>query len=146
MKKFKITKIKVIMKNTILPLIVICLLLLACTKEDVPSVNNTIERKVQFELYTNRDFSNNNDSITFSVVIRKVDTYQVLWYSVFTPMKIKQIPGFANKIIVNKVVPNNDTSLLKVGFEYTIKNIGNSQFSDTFNTGNNLKVISFNFQ
>lgn len=134
------------MKILFLLLIAICTLLLACKKEDVQPVNNTIERKIQFELYTTKDFSNNNDSITFSLVIRKADTYRVLWYTVLTPMKIKEIPDFANKIIVNKVVPNKDTSLLKAGFEYTIKNIGNSQFSDTFNTGNNFKVISFNFQ
>jgi hypothetical protein len=134
------------MKNTILLLIIICTLLLACKKEDVRPVNNIIERKVQFELYTTKDFSNNNDSITFSLVIRKADTYQVLWYSVLTPMKIKEIPNFANKIMVNKVVPNNDTSLLKVSFEYAIKNIGNSQFSDTFNTGNKFKVLNLNFQ
>jgi hypothetical protein len=134
------------MKNTILLLITICTLLFACKKEDAEPVNNTIERKVQFELYTTKDFSNNNDSITFSLVIRKADTYQVLWYTVLTPMKIKEIPYFVNKIIINKVAPNNDTSLLKAGFEYTIKNIGNSQFSDTFNTGNNFKLISFNFQ
>jgi hypothetical protein len=97
-------------------------------------------------LYTNNHFPNNNDSITFVTFIAKAATYQFLWDSVLTPMKIKEIPNFANKITVNQVVPNNDNSLLKVGFAYTIKNIGSTQFSDTFNIGNKFKVINLNFQ
>lgn len=100
---------------------------------------------MRFELYTTKDFSTNNDSITFSVFIKKVNN-QVLWDSTFSPMKIKEIPSQTNKLIINKAVPNNDTSLLKVGFNYTIQNVGNAQFLDSFNTGNNLKVVNFNFQ
>ncbi len=61
-------------------------------------------------------------------------------------MKVKDIPNQVNKLIINKVVPNSDTSLLKVGFNYTIQNVGYTQFLDTFSKSNNLKIVNFNFQ
>ena len=82
-------------------------------------------RKVRFVLYTDKDFSSDNDSIFFKLSIRKARN-QVLWDSMLAPMKIKDIPDLAHRLIVNKLVPGNDPSLLKVGFYYSIKNVGNS--------------------
>jgi hypothetical protein len=105
----------------------------------------TVPRKVQFVLYTDKDFSDNNQLITFELFIQKMPN-QVLWDSVLPPMKIKDIPGPANKWILEKWVPGNEPSLLKTGFYYSIENVGNSWFIDTFKVGETFKTIEFNFQ
>ena len=102
-------------------------------------------RKIEFVLYTDKDFSNDNHTIIFKVSIKK-STNQVLWDSTLASMKIKDIPGPAHKLIVNKLVPGNDPSLLKVGFYYTIKDVGNSWYLSAFNIGETFKVVDFIFQ
>ena len=102
-------------------------------------------RKVRFVLYTDKDFSSDNDSIFFKLSIRKARN-QVLWDSTLAPMKVKDIPDLAHRLIVNKLVPGNDPSLLKVGFYYSIKNVGNSWHVEPFNVGETFKVVDFNFQ
>jgi hypothetical protein len=102
-------------------------------------------RKVRFVLYTDKDFSSDNDSIFFKLSIRKARN-QVLWDSMLAPMKIKDIPDLARRLIVNKLVPGNDPSLLKVGFYYSIKNVGNSWHVEPLNVGETFKVVDFNFQ
>ncbi|WP_445452443.1 hypothetical protein [Flavobacterium sp. 25HG05S-40] len=132
------------MKKIILSMSTICVIMLSCNNENDLTETNNIERKIQFHLYTTNDYSNNNDSIFFSVFIKKVNN-QILWDSTLQAIKIKDIPYQVNKLIINKVVPNNDTSLLKVGFNYAIKNVGYSQFLDTLSSGNNFKIVDFNF-
>ncbi len=102
-------------------------------------------RKVQFQLYTTSDFSNENDSIFFKISITKPRN-KILFDSMLAPMRIKDIPNRAHKLIINKVVPGNDPSLLKVGFYYTIKNVGSSSHTEPFNAGETFKVVEFNFQ
>jgi hypothetical protein len=102
-------------------------------------------RKVQFQLYTTSDFSNENDSIFFKISIKKSPN-QILFDSMLAPMKIKDIPNRAHEIIISEMVPGNDPSLLKVGFYYTIKNVGNSSYTEPFNAGETFKVVDFNFQ
>jgi len=102
-------------------------------------------RKVQFQLYTTSNFSNENDSIFFKISIIKPRN-QILFDSMLAPMKIKDIPNRAHKLIIDKTVPGNDASLLKVGFYYTIKNVGNSWHTEPFNAGKIFKVVDFNFQ
>jgi len=102
-------------------------------------------RKVQFVLYTDKDFSSDNHTITFKVSIKKSGN-QVLWDSTLAPMKIKDIPNLAHKLVILKAVPGNDPSLLKVGFYYTIKDVGNSWYLNAFNVGETFKVVNFNFQ
>jgi hypothetical protein len=118
----------------------------SCTKHttDQPPVN-TVPRKVQFVLYTDKDFSNNNQLITFKLSIEKLPNH-VLWDSVLAPMKIKDIPGPTNKWVFEKLVPGNDPSLLKTGFYYSIENVGSSWFIDSFKVGETIKILDFNFQ
>jgi hypothetical protein len=118
----------------------------SCKKQttEQPPVN-TVPRKVQFILYTDKDFSDNNELITFELSIQKVPN-QELWDSVLPPMKIKDIPGPANKWVIEKWVPGNEPSQLKTGFYYAIQNVGNSWFIDTFKVGETFKTIEFNFQ
>ena len=116
--------------------------LASCHKDSVPP--NLVERKVHYILYTNKDFSGDNHTITFSVFIRKNNT--ILLDSVLSPMKIKDIPNMANKIEIDKLVPNNDPSDLTVGFLYTIEGVGNSWFLDTCSRGQTFKVLEYPFQ
>ena len=104
-----------------------------------------VTRKVEFQLYTTSDFSNENDSIFFKVSIIKPRN-QILFDSMLAPMKIKDIPNRTHKLIIDKAVPGNDPSLLKVGFYYTIKNVGSSWHTEPFDAGKTFKIVDFNFQ
>lgn len=104
-----------------------------------------VPRKIRFSLSTDKDFSDNNGNITFTLSIRKT-TNQILWDSVLPPMKIKDIPNPGNKLVVEKWVPGNDGSLLNVGFYYAIENVGYSWFLDTSKAGETFKMIDFNFR
>jgi hypothetical protein len=114
------------------------------TTDQVPN-NQGVLRKVQFLLYTDKDFSTDDGIITFTLSIQN-STNQILWDSVLTPMKIKDIPNLEHKLVAEKIVPDNDTSLLKVGFLYSIENVGNSWHLDSFRVGETFKVVDFNFQ
>ena len=119
----------------------------SCKKESTEEMwkKRSILRKVQFVLYTDKDFSSDNHTIIFKLTIQKPPN-QILWDSTLAPMKIKDIPNVAHKLIIVKAVPGNDPSLLKVGFYYTIKDVGNSWYLNAFNVGETFKVVNFNFQ
>ena len=119
----------------------------ACKKQTTAPKDNcsAIPRKIQFSIYTEKNFSDYNQSITFTLSIRK-STNQVLWDSVLSPMKIKNIPSLANKLVIEKIIPVNKHSLLKVGFIYSIENVGISWFWDKSNAGDTLKKVEFNFR
>lgn len=102
------------------------------------------ERKVRFLLYTDQSFSENEKMITFTMVIRDAH-HKVLWDSVLSPMRIKDIPARLNKLEVVKSVPDNNRSLLQVGFLYFIENVGYSWYLDAFKEGESEKVIDYNF-
>jgi hypothetical protein len=137
------------MKFSLIGLLMALLTALAgtsCKKQTTEAASeNGVPRKVQFVLYTDKDFSNNNGIITFELSIQKMPNH-VLWDSVLSPMKIKDIPGPANKWVIEKWVPGNDPSLLKTGFYYSIENVGSSWFIDSFKVGDTFKSIVYNFQ
>jgi hypothetical protein len=120
---------------------------LSCKKEtiDQDPPNPPVERKIQFGLFTDKNFSTDHDNITFTLFIQKA-TDQILWDSVLAPMQVKDIPSVQNKLVIQKLVPPNDGSLLKVGFHYAIDNIGYSWYFDSCNVGQNFKIVDFNFQ
>jgi hypothetical protein len=120
--------------------VLIVLLETACTKDPVEPAN--ITKTIQFVLYTEADFSTNTDSIFFSVFIKNHRT--TLFDSALAPMAIKDIPGIANKLIVEKKV--TDTSTLAVGFLYTIKNVGFSWYTDTCAAGEAFKSVVYSFK
>ena len=111
---------------------------------DIP-IYPIVPRLVQFLLFTNSDLSNDNTMVTFTLAIKK-PTGEVLWDSVLAPMKLKDIPSLDHPVFVEKFVPGNDPSLLKVGFFYTIENVGNSSFTVPFEAGETLKEVGFNFE
>jgi hypothetical protein len=114
------------------------------TSDDMP-IGPTVPRLVQFVLFTNSELSNDNSAVTFTLTIKK-PSGEVLWDSVLAPLKLKDIPSLDEPLFVEKYVPGNDPSLLKVGFLYTIDNVGNSSFTVPFEPGETLKKVGFNFQ
>src|SRR4030095_12118601 len=98
------------------------------------TISSKVPRKVQFILYTDKDFSNDNNIITFKLSIQKSPN-EILWDSVLAPIQIKDIPLLAQKLVVEKYVPGNDPSLLKVAFYYSIENVGISWHLDSFEPG-----------
>ena len=119
--------------------------------------SNEVARKVQFILYTDKDFSDDNNIITFKLSIQRINKQvsrgpglepptEILWDSTLASMKIKDIPHLAGKLVIEKTVTAKESSLLKVGFYYSIENVGNSQHFDAFNAGETFKILDFNFQ
>ncbi|MEY4540477.1 MAG: hypothetical protein RLZZ306_2234 [Bacteroidota bacterium] len=117
-----------------------------CCKDEMNLPINTpdSQRKIRFQLSTTRDYSKFNDTIIFTLFIRNLNN-KILWDSTFKPITVAEIPEPKSKWIADKIVPNDDNSVLRVGFDYYIKNVGYSWYLDTCGLGNNLKVIDFNF-
>ena len=106
--------------------------------------NKDVTRKIQFVLYTDQDISADNDLVTFRLSIQRLPN-RVLWDSVLAPMRLKDIPALAQKLVLERAVPGNDPSLLKVGFIYSIENTGNSSHLEYIEAGQNFKRVEFNF-
>jgi hypothetical protein len=136
-------------KKSVLSILIVSIIMIgtSCKKNTsgYMPVDPIVPRLVQFDLYTDKDFSNVNNIITFKISIQKA-TGEVLWDSVLAPMQIKDIPQLAQKLVVEKYVPGNDPSLLKVGFYYSIENVGYSWHLDSFEPGEIFKMVNFNFQ
>ena len=117
----------------------------ACKKTVYGDANNKdVSRKIQFVLYTDKDLSADNELVTFTLSIQRLPN-RVLWDSVLAPMRLKDIPALAQKLVIERVVPGKDPSLLKVGFLYSIENTGNSSHMDYIEAGQNFKRVEFNF-
>ena len=119
----------------------------SCKKETVmaPSKNPIVSRKIQFSLYTDKDFSGENNNVLFTLTIQN-SAFQSLWDSTLPPIKLKDIPDVAHKLIATKSISVSDTALLRVGFLYSIENVGHSSFFDSSQPGDTLKMVDFNFQ
>ena len=136
-------------KGLFYSILLICLvsITISCNKQTgVPhNYDTTMHKTILFSLYTDKDFSGENDVIAFTVFITNLRD-QMVWDSALMPMKLKDIPDIANKIIVEKAITIHKDSVLKVGFKYVIDEVGYSRFYDTCNASETLKKINFNFQ
>lgn len=119
----------------------------SCKKLETGYLSNKtiVHRTVSFSLYTDRDLSKDQANISFTLFIRNTSNTP-LWDSALAPMKLKDIPRAANRILVQKSVPDNEQSLLKAGFRYSIEGVGDSWYFDSVNVGQVLKVVEFNFK
>jgi hypothetical protein len=119
----------------------------SCKKETVmtPSKDPLAVRKIQFSLYTDKDFSGENNNVLFTLTIQNY-RFQSLWDSTLPPIKLEDIPDAAHKLIATKSISVNDTARLRVGFIYSIENVGHSSFFDSSEPGDTLKMVDFNFQ
>jgi len=107
--------------------------------------NQDLARTVRFTLYTDKDFSNDDENIDFNVFIQ-TGSSQPIWDSSFSTMKVKNIPSLLNKIVVEKTITGYGSSLLKVGFRYTLPGVGDSWYYDADSPGQAMKEVTFNFQ
>ncbi len=121
-------------------------LIISCKKakpQPIPASAKTIK----FVLYTNEDFSDDEDTIRFALTIRNnVGTInsRSIFDTALALMRIKDIPGPGNKIVISKTVPDDGT-LLEAGFIYSTKFGVGSKF-DTVSTSEKLKVFEYPFQ
>jgi len=121
----------------------LCIILAFTACKKLASVTSTDSfRKVRYVLFTDQDFSNDDKKITFTLFIKKTNGV-VLWDTVLAPIKVKNIPDKAHQLIIEKTVPHDDNSTLKIGFDYAIENVGNSWFFDVLNPGEDFKEIVF---
>lgn len=118
------------------------ILALTACKKSAPDVPTTLSRKVRYVLFTDQDFSNDDKKITFTLFIKKTNGL-ILWDTVLAPIKVKDIPDKNHKLIIEKMVPHDDNSTLKIGFDYAIQDVGNSWFFDILNPGEDFKEIVF---
>jgi hypothetical protein len=136
------------MKLNLLTIFCACTVLFtaSCKKNTIvnPSQNQTGSRKIQFTLYTDKDFSGDNDNIVFKLSMQNASN-QPLWDSILPPMKVREIPDFAHKLVIQRTVPGNYNLTLKAGFNYSIENVGYSWYYGVSNAGENYKEIVFNF-
>ena len=119
----------------------------SCKKQVCGNLQNktSVARTVHFVLYTDKDVSDNGDIISFSLFIEN-SRHEILWDSAMAPIREKDIPGVEDKIVIQKLVPNDDNSLLKAGFHYSIWNVGYASYHEYSDPGQVLKVVDFNFQ
>ena len=120
-------------------------LITSCKKEKHnPAPVLAATRTIKFILYTDKDFSGNEDNITFSLHIANSNgTFG--FDSVVAKMKIKEIPHKANQLVFEHTAPLNTTTLT-AGFTYAIENVGNSWYLDTVAANEKFKIIEYPFQ
>jgi hypothetical protein len=73
-------------------------------------------------LYTNEEFNNEKHNTTFLLFIRDNDC-TLLDLNINT-MKVNEIPSAADKIVVEKTVITDATTLIIAGFIYKIEGVG----------------------
>ena len=113
----------------------------ACKKHATPPAPRT----VNYVLYTEKDFSGNNDTIRFEIVMKAGST--TLLDSPLAAMTVAQVPHQAGKIDITKTVPETYRNAdLQVGFLYSIDNVGSSWFLDSSKAGNLQKVVTYKFE
>ena len=126
-------------------LIVLVVCFSACKKNSNTVADVQVAREVKFVFYTDKDFSGDNEDILFSVFIED-QSNNLIWDSAIAPMKVKEIPTQANSIVIDKTVQANLQSELRVGFRYTLPNVGDSWHIDTSSAGSVFKLVEYNFQ
>jgi hypothetical protein len=110
-------------------------------KKDQSDTKTNPARKVRYELYTNEDFSDDQKNILFSIFMR--NGQKTIFDSPLATVKIKDIPDSNHRIIIEKLLPDNDTSTLVAGFNYQIENVGFSWYLETFTAGDTFKVLRY---
>ena len=100
-------------------------------------------RTLKFILYTDKDFSDDDDNISFALHIS--NNKSAPFDSTVATFKIKDIPHKSNQLVYEKKVPADGT-ILTAGFVYTIENVGTGWHLDTCAANEKLKVIEYPFE
>jgi hypothetical protein len=123
---------------------------ISCKKEKqqpVPQPVGVSARTIRFILYTNKDFSNDDDTISFALNIQSNTgsiNSRTIFDSTLATIRIKDIPGLSNKLVFEKTI-KNDATILTAGFVYTTR-FGIGWSLDTVGVNQKLKVIEYPFQ
>jgi hypothetical protein len=132
---------------TILSVFAAVCITIACKKQNAQPPAASATKTVRFILYTNEDFSTDDDTVSFALTIRNnagtVNT-RTIFDSTLTTRRFKDIPGPSNKLVFEKKVPN-DGSILLVGFIYTSRFGIGSRF-DTVSTNEKVKIFEYPFR
>jgi hypothetical protein len=116
----------------------------AACRKDHPTPPNP-PRTIQYQLYTDQDFSTDLHTITFRLTIHGRNN--VLFDSALAPMLIKDVPNKAHQLVFQKLVPPGfDKDTLVVGFVYDIQDVGESWLLDTCAPGQRLKIVDYDFR
>jgi hypothetical protein len=123
--------------------LIVILFLAACKKQnsDCPDT----PRKVQFSLFTDTDFRNYADKVTFTLAIRNSRS-QTVWDSVLPPMRVMDIPGRVNRLFFEKQLTGYGDSLLQVGFIYQVENVGISWYWKRSLPCEKITLVEFDFK
>ena len=136
------------MKSVLFLSLIALMSLTACKKDSSSGSGSTINdapRSIRFTLYSDKDLSTDNEDVLFNVFIQ-TSSGQPIWDSALAPMKVKNIPDLANKIVVDKTITGYANSLLKVGFRYSLPGVGDSWHYDAASPGETFSEVIFNFQ
>jgi hypothetical protein len=120
---------------------------ISCKKQARQPHASSSTQTVRFVLYTNEDFSKDDDTISFALTIRNntgTINSRTIFDSTLATRRFKDIPGLSNKLVVERTVPN-DGSVLTVGFIYTDR-FGVGSHFDTVSTNEKLKVFEYPFR
>lgn len=134
---------KYFLPAAILTFAVICLTASCKKANPVKPPVTTSYRTLRFILYTNQDFSGNNENISFALHID--DGHTAPFDSTVFSTQVKNIPDKAHELVFEKKIPD-DGKTLTAGFTYMIQNIGYSWHLDTVAANDKLKVIEYPFQ
>jgi hypothetical protein len=110
-------------------------------------VSDSVEpQTIKFVLFTSKDFSNYNGNITFTLSVRRNGTRQAIWDSILPPMRVSEIPGPSNKIIIEKTFPANAGAISRAGFIYSLEHVGISWYWNYLAGGETFKTVEYDFQ
>jgi len=132
---------------TVLSIFTTVCFVMSCKKESHSQPMHPPTKTIRFVLYTNEDFSNDNDTISFTVTIRTNSgtiNSRTIFDSTLATRRIKDIPGPLNKLVFEKTVPDNG-SVLAAGFIYTTR-FGIGSHFDTVGTNVKFKDFEYAFQ
>src|ERR1700744_3136755 len=119
----------------------------SCKKENPVNAKQPVtasSRTLKFILYTNKDFSGNDQNITFSLHISNAQKTIAFDSTVFSA-KVKDIPDKAHQLVFEKKIPDDGTTVA-ADFFYTIENVGMSWYLDSCASNEKMKVIEYPFQ
>jgi hypothetical protein len=132
---------------TILLFLTAFCIIISCKKQSTQQPVVSPTKTVRFALYTNEDFSKDDDTVSFALTIRNnagTINSRDIFDTTLATIRFKDIPGPSNKLVIEKTLPN-DGSIWKVGFIYTAK-FGVGSHFDTVGVNEKMKVFEYPFQ
>lgn len=118
----------------------------ACKKHDNDIADCVSSpKKIQFILYTDKDFSQQTGNISFVLSVR-TSRNQVIWDTLLPPMQLNDIPTYRNRLVIEKIITSYDPPVVRAGYLYYIEDVGLSWYWDKVNPCETFKTVQFNFQ